>query len=221
MIILRSPKGWTGPKEVDGKKAENYWRSHQVPFAELAEKPDHLELLEQWMKSYRPEELFDENGRLMPELVELAPLGERRMGANPHANGGLLLKDLTLPDFRDYAVELATPGAVPAEATRVMGSYLRDVMKLNMEARNFRVMGPDETNSNRLGALLEVTNRAWMAETLAEDNHLAPDGRELEILSEHTGRGWLEGYLLTCRHGLFSQVQNECNPESQRCEKVC
>ena len=204
MIILRSPKGWTGPKEVDGKKTEGYWRSHQVPFAELASKPDHLRLLEDWMKSYRPEELFDENGTLMPELAELAPQGERRMGANPHANGGLLLTDLMLPDFRDYAVDATKPGAVPAEATRVMGTYLRDVMKLNLNTRNFRVMGPDETNSNRLGALLEVTDRAWMAETLPEDDHLAPDGRVMEILSEHTCQGWLEGYLLTGRHGLFS-----------------
>ena len=204
MIILRSPKGWTGPKEVDGKKTEGYWRSHQVPFAELVSKPDHLRLLEDWMKSYRPEELFDEHGRLVAELAALAPLGERRMGANPHANGGLLLTDLKLPDFREYAVAMAKPGAELAEATRVMGSYLRDVMKLNLDTRNFRVMGPDETNSNRLGALLEVTHRAWMAETLAEDDHLAADGRVMEILSEHTCQGWLEGYLLTGRHGLFS-----------------
>jgi len=204
MIILRSPKGWTGPKEVDGKKTEGYWRSHQVPFAELVSKPDHLRLLEDWMKSYRPEELFDEHGRLVAELAALAPLGERRMGANPHANGGLLLTDLKLPDFREYAVAMAKPGAELAEATRVMGSYLRDVMKLNLGTRNFRVMGPDETNSNRLGALLEVTHRAWMAETLAEDDHLAADGRVMEILSEHTCQGWLEGYLLTGRHGLFS-----------------
>ena len=204
MIIMRSPKGWTGPKEVDGNKTEGYWRSHQVPFAELSSKPDHRRLLEDWMKSYRPEELFDENGSLIAELAELAPQGERRMGANPHANGGLLLTDLKLPDFRDYAVTMAEPGTELAEATRVMGSYLRDVMKLNLGTRNFRVMGPDETNSNRLGALLEVTNRAWMAETLPEDDHLASDGRVMEILSEHTCQGWLEGYLLTGRHGLFS-----------------
>ena len=204
MIILRSPKGWTGPKEVDGKKAEDYWRSHQVPFAELASKPGHLQLLEDWMKSYRPEELFDRNGTLMPELAELAPQGERRMGANPHANGGQLLTDLKLPDFREYSIKVTKPGAEQAESTRVMGSWLRDVMKLNLETRNFRVMGPDETNSNRLGALLEVTNRAWMATTLPEDDHLAPDGRVMEILSEHTCQGWLEGYLLTGRHGLFS-----------------
>jgi len=204
MIILRSPKGWTGPKEVDGKKTEGYWRSHQVPFAEMATKPQHIKLLEQWMKSYKPEELFDNNGTLISELAELAPKGVCRMGANPHANGGLLLKDLRMPDFRNYAVEVPEPGQVLAESTRVMGTLLRDVMRLNMEERNFRVVGPDETNSNRLGALFEVTNRAWMAETLPEDDHLAADGRVMEILSEHTCQGWLEGYLLTGRHGLFS-----------------
>ncbi len=204
MIILRSPKGWTGPKEVDGQKTEDYWRSHQVPFAEMATKPEHVKLLEQWMKGYKPEELFDENGALMPELMELAPKDIRRMGANPHANGGLLLKDLNMPDFRDYAVEVSKPGQVMGEATRVMGYLLRDVMQRNEDVRNFRVMGPDETKSNRLGALFEVTNRTWVAETLPEDDHLAPDGRVMEILSEHTCQGWLEGYLLTGRHGLFS-----------------
>jgi xylulose-5-phosphate/fructose-6-phosphate phosphoketolase len=204
MIILRSPKGWTGPKEVDGLKTEGFWRSHQVPFAEMATKPGHVKLLEDWMKSYRPEELFDDNGRLIPELAELAPTSNRRMGANPHANGGLLLKDLKMPDFRDYSVEVPKPGQVFEEATRVMGGFLRDIMKLNMEERNFRVMGPDETASNRLSALFDVTNRAWMAETVPEDDHLAPDGRVMEILSEHTCQGWLEGYLLTGRHGLFS-----------------
>jgi len=204
MIVLRSPKGWTGPKEVDGQKTEGYWRSHQVPFAEMATKPEHIKLLEQWMKSYKPEELFDENGALISELAELAPKGVCRMGANPHANGGLLLKNLRMPDFRDYAVEVPEPGQVLGEATRVMGYLLRDVMQLNMDARNFRVMGPDETKSNRLGALFEVTNRTWMAQTLPEDDHLAPDGRVMEILSEHTCQGWLEGYLLTGRHGLFS-----------------
>jgi len=204
MIILKTPKGWTGPKEVDGKKTEGYWRSHQVPLSELASKPGHLKLLEDWMRSYHPEELFDGNGALKPGLAALAPQGERRMGANPHANGGLLLRDLLLPDFRDYAIKVTEPGAQQAESTRVMGVYLRDVMKLNMSARNFRVMGPDETNSNRLGALFEVTDRAWLAETLPEDDHLAPDGRVMEILSEHTCQGWLEGYLLTGRHGLFS-----------------
>ncbi len=204
MIILRTPKGWTGPKDVDGLKTEDFWRSHQVPFAELATKPEHIKLLETWMKSYKPEELFDANGRLIPELTALAPRGERRMGANPHANGGLLLKDLKMPDFRGYAVAVPKPGSVLGEATRVMGWLLRDVMKLNRETRNFRVMGPDETASNRLSALFEVTDRAWMAETIPEDDHLAPDGRVMEILSEHTCQGWLEGYLLTGRHGLFS-----------------
>ena len=204
MIVLRTPKGWTGPKTVDGQKTEGSWRSHQVPLAELATKPGHLKLLEKWLKSYKPHELFDGNGALIPELMELAPQGERRMGANPHANGGALLQDLRLPDFRDYGVTVPSPGAVLAEATRVMGSYLRDVMRLNREERNFRVMGPDETASNRLGALFEVTDRAWMAQTLPGDDHLAADGRVMEILSEHTCQGWLEGYLLTGRHGLFS-----------------
>lgn len=204
MIILRSPKGWTGPKEVDGKKTEDYWRSHQVPFAEMASKPEHTKLLEQWMKSYKPEELFDQNGKLMPELAELAPIGDRRMGANPHANGGLLLKGLKLPDFQDYAVDVDKPGKVIAEATRVMGVFLRDVMKLNTETRNFRVMGPDETASNRLNAIFETSDRTWAAQMLPEDDHLSPDGRVMEILSEHTCQGWLEGYLLTGRHGLFS-----------------
>jgi len=204
MVILRSPKGWTGPQEVDGKKTEGYWRSHQVPFAELATKPGHLTLLEQWMKRYKPEELFSNNGTLLPELAALAPHGEYRMGANPHANGGLLLKDLKMPDFRDYALEVIQPGQSMGEATRVMGKLLRDVMKLNNKAKNFRVFGPDETASNRLGALFEVTGRAWQAQTLPEDDHLAVDGRVMEILSEHTCQGWLEGYLLTGRHGLFS-----------------
>ncbi len=203
MIILKTPKGWTGPKEVDGQKTEGSWRSHQVPFGELS-KPEHLRLLKQWMQSYQPEELFDNNGALKPELAELAPKGARRMGANPHANGGVLLKDLRLPDFRDYAVDLPQPGQALAEPTRILGRFLRDVMKLNREARNFRIVGPDETASNRLGALLEVTDRAWVAERIPEDDHLAPDGRVMEILSEHTCQGWLEGYLLTGRHGLFS-----------------
>ena len=204
MIVLRTPKGWTGPKEVDGKKTEGFWRSHQVPFGELADKPGHLKLLEQWMRSYRPEELFDDNGTLKAELAALAPEGARRLGANPHANGGLLLRDLRLPDFRGYAVDVPSPGGAIAEATRIMGRYLRDVMRLNLDSRNFRVMGPDETASNRLGALFEVTDRAWMAERIPEDDHLSPDGRVMEILSEHTCQGWLEGYLLTGRHGLFS-----------------
>jgi xylulose-5-phosphate/fructose-6-phosphate phosphoketolase len=204
MIILRTPKGWTGPKQVDGLKTEGYWRSHQVPFAEMATKPEHIKLLEQWMQSYKPEELFDDNGKLIEELAELAPQGVSRMGANPHANGGLLCKALHMPDFRDYAVDVPRPGQVLGEATRVMGYLLRDVMQRNQAARNFRVMGPDETKSNRLGALFEVTNRTWMAQTLPEDDHLATDGRVMEILSEHTCQGWLEGYLLTGRHGLFS-----------------
>jgi xylulose-5-phosphate/fructose-6-phosphate phosphoketolase len=204
MIILRSPKGWTGPSEVDGQKCEDYWRSHQVPFANVDTNPDHLKLLENWLLSYRPRELFDDTGALAAELRELAPAGTRRMGANPHANGGQLLRDLKLPDFREYAVRLDRPGATDAESTRIMGQFLRDVMKRNLETRNFRVMGPDETASNRLGALFEVTNRTWMAETLPEDDHLAADGRVMEILSEHTCQGWLEGYLLSGRHGLFS-----------------
>jgi xylulose-5-phosphate/fructose-6-phosphate phosphoketolase len=204
MIVLQTPKGWTGPKEVDGLKTEGFWRSHQVPITDMATKPDHVKRLEAWMKSYKPEELFDENGRLIPELAELAPKGERRMSANPHTNGGLLLKELTMPDFRDYAVTVPKPGLVSAEATRVLGRFLRDVMKLNKDTRNFRVMGPDETASNRLDALFEVTDRTWMAETIPEDDHLSPDGRVMEILSEHTCQGWLEGYLLTGRHGFFS-----------------
>ena len=202
MIILKSPKGWTGPKEVDGKKTEDYWRSHQVPLSELASRPDHVKQLEAWMQSYRPDELFDARGALIPELAALAPTGNRRMGANPHANGGMLLRELRLPDFRDYAVAVDRPGHTCAEATRVLGNFLRDVMVRNMN--NFRVFGPDETASNRLGALFEVTDRTWMAERLDYDDHLAPDGRVMEILSEHTCQGWLEGYLLTGRHGFFS-----------------
>jgi xylulose-5-phosphate/fructose-6-phosphate phosphoketolase len=204
MIILRSPKGWTGPREVDGKKTEGFWRSHQVPFSEMAGRPDHVKLLEDWMKSYKPEELFDENGTLIQKLGELAPKGERRMGANPHANGGALLKALKMPDFRDYAVDVPKPGGVTAEATRTMGRFLRDIMKLNLERKNFRIFGPDETASNRLGNVFEVTDRTWMEYTIPEDDHLSTDGRVMEILSEHTCQGWLEGYLLTGRHGLFS-----------------
>jgi xylulose-5-phosphate/fructose-6-phosphate phosphoketolase len=207
MIILKTPKGWTGPKEVDGKKTEDFWRSHQVPFGELDKNPDHLKLLEDWMKSYKPEELFDENGRLIPELADLAPKGDRRMGANPQANGGLLLRDLRLPDFREYAVDVPNPGQVMAEGTRVMGGFLKDVMRLNSSEKNFRVMGPDEVSSNRLSALFDVTNRAWMGQILPEDENLSPDGRVMEILSEHTCQGWLEGYLLTGRHGLFTSYE--------------
>jgi xylulose-5-phosphate/fructose-6-phosphate phosphoketolase len=207
MIILRTPKGWTGPQEVDGQKTEGSWRSHQVPFAEMASKPEHVKLLAEWMQSYKPEELFDQNGTLRSELAQLAPVGSQRMGANPHANGGILLKELKMPDFRDYAVDVSKPGVVVAEATRVMGQFLRDVMKLNMGQRNFRVFGPDETASNRLTALFEVTDRTWVADTVPEDDHLAPDGRVMEILSEHTCQGWLEGYLLTGRHGLFNTYE--------------
>ncbi len=202
MIILRTPKGWTGPKEVDGLPAENSWRSHQVPFADLATKPAHLQLLGEWMKSYKAEELFDEQGRLRSEIAELAPKGERRMSANPHANGGLLLRDLCMPDFRDYAVEVKKPGTARAEATRVAGALLRDVVKQNPD--NFRIVGPDETASNRLTAVFEATDRAFMGTVLPSDEHLSPEGRVMEVLSEHMCQGWLEGYLLTGRHGFFS-----------------
>jgi xylulose-5-phosphate/fructose-6-phosphate phosphoketolase len=204
MIVLRSPKGWTGPKEVDGLPIEGTWRSHQVPLAELAQKPEHVKQLEQWMRSYKPEELFDESGRLIPELRDLAPRGTRRMGANPHANGGLLLKDLRMPDFRDYAVDVPRPGGSAAEATRVLGYFLRDVMKMNLDRANFRLFGPDETASNRLDAVYQATDKAWMAEMEPVDEHLSLNGRVMEMLSEHTCQGWLEGYLLTGRHGLFS-----------------
>lgn len=205
MIIFKTPKGWTGPKEVDGKITEGSWRSHQVPFAQMAEKPEHVALLENWLKSYKPWELFDDNGKFKPELAELAPKGSRRMGANPHANGGLLLKDLRMPDFRDYAVNVQEPGCMRVESTRVLGSFLRDIMKLNNDHKNFRVFGPDETASNRLDALFEVTGRTWLGHTLPEDDEkLSPFGRVMEILSEHTCQGWLEAYLLTGRHGFFS-----------------
>ncbi|MGH7046077.1 MAG: phosphoketolase family protein [Stellaceae bacterium] len=200
MIILKSPKGWTGPKTVDGLKIEGTWRAHQVPFGEM-DKPEHVRLLEEWMKSYRPRQLFGTDGRLKPEIAALAPAGERRMSANPHANGGLLRRELSLPDFADYAIAIDRPGGTDAEATRVMGAFLRDVIKENAD---FRLFGPDETASNRLSAVFEVTDRQWMAETLPEDDHLSRDGKVLEILSEHTCEGWLEGYLLTGRHGLFS-----------------
>jgi len=204
MIVLRTPKGWTGPKEVDGKPSEGTWRSHQVPFANMAENPEHVRLLETWMRSYRPEELFDGRGRLLPELAALAPEGDRRMGANPHANGGLLLQDLRMPDFAEYAVDVPSPGAVDAEATRIAGAFLRDVMQRNAESRNFRVFGPDETASNRLGALFEATGKTWVESRLPTDEDLSPDGRVMEMLSEHQCQGWLEGYLLTGRHGFFS-----------------
>ena len=204
MIIFRSPKGWTGPKKVDGLKVEGFWRAHQVPVADMATKPSHIKILEKWMKSYKAGELFDENGSLIPELADLAPKGNRRMGANPHANGGLLLRPLAMPDFRDYAIQVPEPGKITGEATKVLGQFLRDVAKMNAKYRNFRVFGPDETVSNRLSALFETTERQWMAKTLPEDEHLATDGRVMEILSEHTCQGWLEGYLLTGRHGFFS-----------------
>ncbi|BAY75420.1 D-xylulose 5-phosphate/D-fructose 6-phosphate phosphoketolase [Nostoc linckia NIES-25] len=204
MIVMRTPKGWTGPEEVDGKKTEDYWRSHQVPFGNISKQPEHLKLLEDWMKSYKPEELFDTNGKLIDELAELAPKGQRRMGDNPHANGGILLHDLKMPDFWDYAIDLPEPGKVVAEATKVAGRFLRDIVKLNEDKRNFRIFGPDETVSNRLDAVFEVTNRTWVAQILPEDDHLSPDGRVMEILSETNCQGWLEGYLLTGRHGFFS-----------------
>ncbi|HEX7082331.1 MAG TPA: phosphoketolase family protein [Gammaproteobacteria bacterium] len=204
MLVLRTPKGWTGPKIVDGEPVEGTWRSHQVPLAGLRENPAHLAQLEAWLRSYRPEELFDESGRPVPMLLDLAPRGPRRMGANPRANGGTLLKDLRLPDFRQYAVEVPRPGATKAEATQVLGRYLRDVMQKNLESRNFLVFGPDETASNRLQAIYEVTAKRFTGPFVSEDVHLAPDGRVFEVLSEHLCQGWLEGYLLTGRHGVFS-----------------
>ncbi|MCB8958652.1 MAG: phosphoketolase family protein, partial [Nocardioides sp.] len=202
MIVLRSPKGWTGPKEVDGQRMEGYWRSHQVPFANARSDDGHRQVLEDWMRSYDPESLFDESGAPAPDIAALHPAGELRMSASPHANGGLLLTPLRLPDFRDYAVDVPDPGAGAVEATRVMGGFLRDVMAQNMS--NFRLFSPDENSSNRLQDVMEVTDRAWNAEILDYDDHLAPDGRIMEILSEHTCQGWLEGYLLTGRHGFFS-----------------
>jgi xylulose-5-phosphate/fructose-6-phosphate phosphoketolase len=204
MIVFKSPKGWTGPKWVDGLQIEGTFRAHQVPIAVDAAHPEHLELLERWMQSYKPEELFDKNGRLITELAELAPSGDRRMGANPHANGGRLLRDLIMPDFRKYAVNVPSPGSVKAADAHELGVFLRDVAKLNREQRNFRIFGPDETLSNRLGAVFEVTNRQWDARTQSNDEFLALDGRVMEMLSEHQCEGWLEGYLLTGRHGLFN-----------------
>ncbi len=207
MIVLKTPKGWTGPKEIDGKAVENHWRSHQVPLSDLHQHPERIAQLEAWLKSYRPEELFDERGALRQELQALAPKGERRMGANPYANGGLILKDLRLPDFTAYAVEVPKPGAAQAEATRVMGKFLRDVVRFNADLKHFRLLGPDEISSNRLDAVFEATDRVWLAEHTASDEHLAPEGRVMEILSEHTCQGWLEGYLLTGRHGLFASYE--------------
>ena len=204
MIVLRTPKGWTGPKIVDGLPAEGSFRSHQVPLANVARNPEHLAQLETWLRSYRPEELFDERGELRRELAAMAPTGARRMGSNPHSNGGLLTRDLALPNFRDYAVDVPEPARSSSEATRVLGGFVRDVMRANHEFSNFRVFGPDETASNRLGSVFEATDRVWEAEILPTDDHLTPDGRVMEVLSEHLCQGWLEGYLLTGRHGLFS-----------------
>ena len=203
-LVFKTPKGWTGPSEVDGIAVEDNWRSHQVPLAQLAEKAPHLKQLETWMQSYRPSELFTEDGKIRPELRELAPSGKRRMGDNPHANGGILLRDLRMPDFRNYAVEVKAHGAATAEATRVQGAFIRDVMKLNMDAKNFRIFSPDETTSNRWNDVLDVTARTSTAEIKDSDSHVAPDGRVMEMLSEHQCQGWLEGYLLTGRHGFFS-----------------
>ncbi len=205
MIVLRTPKGWTGPRVVDGQQVEGTWRAHQVPVDGVRSNPEHLRQLEAWMRSYHPDELFDERGEPRPEIVEQAPVGARRMSANPHANGGLLLRDLRLPDFRDFAVDVPSPGEPPSEATRQLGLWLRDVIRLNPQT--FRVMGPDEIASNRLSAVFDVTDRTWMAERVAGDDHLAPDGRVMEILSEHLCEGWLEGYLLTGRHGLFTSYE--------------
>jgi xylulose-5-phosphate/fructose-6-phosphate phosphoketolase len=202
MIVLRTPKGWTGPKVVDGVQVEGTFRAHQVPITDFRSKPEHIQILEQWMRGYHPDALFDKNGRLAPELAALPPRGARRMSANPHANGGLLLHELRLPDFRDYAVDVPKPGTKTSEATRVLGEFLRDVIAKNPDT--FRLMGPDETDSNRLSAVFEATNRVWEAELKAADVHLAPDGRVMEVLSEHLCQGWLEGYLLTGRHGLFN-----------------
>ncbi|MGD1276464.1 MAG: phosphoketolase family protein [Tepidisphaeraceae bacterium] len=207
MIVLITPKGWTGPKIVDGLAVEGTFRSHQVPLSDPAKNPQHLKLLEDWLKSYRAQEMFDQDGKFKAELQDLAPQGQRRMGANPHANGGLFLRDLRLPEFRQYAVAVPQPGAVQAEDTRVVGAFLRDVIKLNQDQRNFRIFGPDETLSNRLGEVFAATNRQWDATTLKGDEYLAPEGRVLEVLSEHQCQGWLEGYLLTGRHGLFNSYE--------------
>lgn len=204
MIVLRSPKGWTGPKSADGKQIEGTFRSHQVPLTDPAENPEHLKMLEAWLKSYKPNELFDNNGSLFPEIAELAPEGDKRMGANPHSNGGLLLKDLQLPDFRKYAVGIKIPGTQKAESTKIMGELLKDIIKLNAKSRNFRIMGPDETASNRLNSVFDITNRVFTEEILKTDEHITHDGRVMEVLSEHMCQGWLEGYLLTGRHGLFN-----------------
>src|ERR671934_1357966 len=202
MIVLITPKGWTGPRVVDGQQVEGTFRSHQVPVTDVDHNPEHLRILEDWLRGYRPEELFDQGGRLRDDLRRLPPTGDRRMSSNPHANGGLLLKDLRLPDFRDYAVPVTRPAATFSEATRVLGGFLRDIIGRN--PNSFRLMGPDETASNRLNAVFETTDRTWLAERISGDDHLAPEGRVMEVLSEHLCQGWLEGYLLTGRHGLFN-----------------
>jgi len=207
MIVLQTPKGWTGPKVVDGQQVEGTFRAHQVPLADIRSKPAHLAALEEWLRSYRPEELFDRDGTLLPELAQLAPKGLRRMGANRNTNGGVLLRELRMPDFRDYAIQVLRPGAAEAEDTRVLGAFLRDVIRLNQSPRNFRIFGPDETESNRLGAVFEVTQRQWTAQMIEGDVHLAPNGSVVEVLSEHQCQGWLEGYLLTGRHGLFNSYE--------------
>jgi xylulose-5-phosphate/fructose-6-phosphate phosphoketolase len=204
MLILRTPKGWTGPKFVDGKPVENTWRAHQVPFSELREKPEHLKLLEEWMRSYKPEELFDEHGAFRAELADLAPKGRRRMGMNPHANGGLLLEPLRIPNFRDYSIQIDGRGKIQAETTRFLGRLLSGVMEANLDRHNFRVVGPDETASNRLQDVIPVTGKTWESAVLPVDENLSPTGRVMEVLSEHMCQGWLEGYLLTGRHGFFS-----------------
>lgn len=204
LIIFKTPKGWTGPKIVDGLQVEGSWRSHQVPLSNLGSSPEHLKMLEEWMKSYKPEELFDEEGRLFANIAKLAPEGLKRMSANPHANGGLLLHELKMPDFKQYAIEVKSPGTTVAEATKVTGNFLRDILKLSAKERNFRLFGPDETASNRLDAVFDVTGRTSTAEIIPSDDHISADGRVMEVLSEHLCEGWLEGYLLTGRHGLFS-----------------
>ena len=207
MIVLRTPKGWTGPKVVDGKQIEGSFRAHQVPI--MMDQPEHLQMLNDWLKSYHPEELFDENGRLIPELRELAPKGDRRIGSNPHANGGKLLRDLRLPDFRKYGIDVPKPGAVEAQDMIELGGFVRDIFKMNDDSKNFRIFGPDETMSNRLGKVFEVTNRDWNDEKYDTDEFLAADGRVMDsMLSEHMCEGWLEGYLLTGRHGSLQAMKH-------------
>ena len=226
MIVFRTPKGWTCPPEIDGKKCEGYWRWHQVPMGDM-DKPEHIRILEQWMKSYRPEELFDTRGRLKGEIAELAPAGHRRMSDNPHANGGLLMRDLKMPDFRDYAVKVTSPGATTAESAREMGRFLRDIMKLNLDSKNFRLFSPDENNSNRWQDVLEVTDRCYMAEIYPEDDKLSPDGRVMEVLSEHQCQGWLEGlsahrsaWFFFVLRGVHSHHRFDVQPARQVAEDL-